>query len=351
MEQINSRKSVASKLVLQREFFDLNMKPEEKIEEYISRAEFLYSQLLDAGVNGIDESMVVSKIVTGLPKRFINFMSNWSNVELSNQTLEVLLPKLMAEDALICKFNKLTIGNALYGESSTAGKKKKKSNKNEKVAPKGDKKEFHINQIKCSNWQKIGHFKTDCPEAEKTNEKSRESKEDEPQAIIAEANRTSSNQVWLLDLDASHHMNNDGSHSVSFYKYPFPREIRYGRSNVGEAVGIGNILVQPTDSETKFLLKGVLFVPLLGRKLVSMGVLARRDFMGSISEHKVEFSRNDVNLFTATRRGTMWEMNFNEVTASALISTCDENLELWHQRVWKYAPKSSSCTLIPIYKT
>lgn len=76
---VHEQRSAASKIVKQKEFFDLQMRSNEDIQDFISRAEYLYGILKDIGVTGIDESTLVNKIVSGLPRKYMNFISNWGN--------------------------------------------------------------------------------------------------------------------------------------------------------------------------------------------------------------------------------------------------------------------------------
>lgn len=241
--------------------FLVSMKPDEKVEEYIYRAEYLYGQLKDAGINGIDEATLVSKLVTGLPRRYMYFMSNWTNMDDKNLTIEELLPRLMAEDSLLSKFKSMSIGNAMYGEANgyhpdgskrknEPWKKKKKRDDDTPKPKEGKKKEaFDINKIKCFGCGKMGHFSSHCHDTDKSEDKSKNSMDkEEPQAIVAV-----SNQVWLLDSDSSHHMTDDNSYFVSYHEYKFPRTIRYGGSNHGQALGVGNMVVASNESETRYL--------------------------------------------------------------------------------------------------
>lgn len=52
---VHEQKSQANKMVLQKRFFDLEMSKEESVQDYMSRAEYLYGQLNDIGVTGIGE--------------------------------------------------------------------------------------------------------------------------------------------------------------------------------------------------------------------------------------------------------------------------------------------------------
>lgn len=83
---LHEHTSQANKIVLQREFFDLQMAKDEKVRDFITRAEYLHGQLEDIGVE-LSSATLVSKIVSGLPRRFLSFMSNWSVLDEKKQTL------------------------------------------------------------------------------------------------------------------------------------------------------------------------------------------------------------------------------------------------------------------------
>lgn len=45
LSQIHEQKSTANSVMLQKNFYDLQMKPNEKVEDYIGRVEFMAGQL------------------------------------------------------------------------------------------------------------------------------------------------------------------------------------------------------------------------------------------------------------------------------------------------------------------
>lgn len=72
----------------------------------------------DLKIEGIYEATLVSKVVNGLPKRCMTFISNWSNVNSEDQNLSVLLPRLMAEGLLHLHSKRPDTGVALVGEQN-----------------------------------------------------------------------------------------------------------------------------------------------------------------------------------------------------------------------------------------
>lgn len=96
LKDLHENKSISNKMVLQKEFFDLKMKTNENVQDFISRAEFIHGNLKDIGVV-LEESTLVAKIVSGLTSEYTNFVSNWSYLEDNKQQIAYLLPRLMNE--------------------------------------------------------------------------------------------------------------------------------------------------------------------------------------------------------------------------------------------------------------
>lgn len=122
LKSIHEQASEASRLVLQREF-DLKMGVDESATDYISRAEYLYSKLKNSGVKSVDETTLVNKIVSGLTRRYVNFMSQWANNAEDKYKLVNLIPKLSAEEQLMNQFQRQKPEtSALHTESRGRGR-------------------------------------------------------------------------------------------------------------------------------------------------------------------------------------------------------------------------------------
>jgi len=163
------------------------MKPNESVQCYISRAENTYRQLLDVEVHGIEED-TVSKIVSGLPRQYFNFMSNWSHLEPDKQTLVELIARLSAEEQLISKFRQPRVENAFLGHVKPEQHKQnfsqvrsradtgRQTNKPKSVRPTNTSKSKPAQSDEknlCFYCKKEGHWINDCP---KIKEKNRNSK-------------------------------------------------------------------------------------------------------------------------------------------------------------------------------
>ena len=103
LNTIHSQRSKVNKVMIQKEFFDLQMKPNERAQDFFARAENVGSLLQDAGVD-VPESTLVAKIVSGLTNQYSSFMSSWMGISEDGQTLSNLLSRLMAEDQIHTQF-------------------------------------------------------------------------------------------------------------------------------------------------------------------------------------------------------------------------------------------------------
>ena len=311
----------------------------------MSRAEYLYGQLRDVGVNSVDEATLVGKIVSGLPRKYMSFMSNWSSTDPKKQTINELLPRLMAEEKLMQKFQRKPEGLALVGESSDKSKSKNKNNKNNKQSQnksnksrkKNDKKQF-----KCYHCHEVGHIRKECPERKngtKNDEKSEvcEEKLKEATAIVAESYFSESCAEWILDSGASEHMSFERQSFRNYVIVDPPRLVRFGNHQYAQGVGIGDIPVRASLSDGRqkeLILKEVLHVPKIRRKLVSVSSITDKGNVGEIKGNSIVIKDQSGGvLFEATKRGKIYTLPFIETVSEANVAEDSDALTLWHRRL------------------
>lgn len=104
LSSLHEQSSRAVQSVKRRQFNLLKLGKNESISDYIARAEYLYGQLQDIGVKGLEESGLVDQIVCGLPAQYHSFISNWDDREEGRKTLNDLISRLTAEELSIHRF-------------------------------------------------------------------------------------------------------------------------------------------------------------------------------------------------------------------------------------------------------
>lgn len=71
-------KSSASRMLLQKQFFDLSMAPGESVRDYVARGEYLRGQLEDVGINSITEETLVARLLgnmSGMTHSIVHFLN------------------------------------------------------------------------------------------------------------------------------------------------------------------------------------------------------------------------------------------------------------------------------------
>lgn len=336
LSAIHEQKSDSSKLLMQREFFELRLEKGEKVQDYISRAEYLASQLEDIG-SPIPDTTLVSKIVSGLNEDFQSFMTMWMAVPLKEQTMSNMLGKLMAEEHMKNQFRRgeSSANTSQSDKPQSKSNFKKSSKRNDK---KGKRSNFDIKKASCYGCGEKGHLRRDCPRKEKREDKSdnRESSEKEVKSLIAEAHTSCSNDGWIIDSGATEHMTFDASNYVSYRKLDEPKPIRFGNNQYGMGIGTGKIRIisKLTDgSDMIIMLNNVLHVPELGRKLFSIAAATSFGACGDIGKNKITIRDNDGNdMLVAYKQGNLYVASIEEESAEAMVTESKDNLTLLHER-------------------
>lgn len=92
------------------------MEKDENVHDFISRVEDLHGRLSDIGFD-YNESILVCKILAGLPKRFLSFITSFTNMDATKQTLVELIARLGAQELTLNRYRR-PVENAFHGEAS-----------------------------------------------------------------------------------------------------------------------------------------------------------------------------------------------------------------------------------------
>lgn len=306
-----------SRVALMMQFCNCGMKDNEKALEYISRVQRIWSELVQSGA-AVNEETLVGRIVGGLTKPYHVFMTNWANNTGLKQTMAELVPRLTAEELMVCRMRKEN-SVALYAEGKRDGfKKRHVPNRGERgsstargsSSQQGSKPRagFDIAKVKCYGCKKTGHFHRDCkdknakpyvPKHQSTSSKNENQDTIEEvvyaEGLVAEANVAVSETDWILDSGASDHMSYDRQSFHNYVSLNEPKEVRLGDSGMTLGVGRGDVrlLAIVDDEHVPIVLRDVLHVPKIRRKLISIGMATSNGSKGEITSTSILLRNSD----------------------------------------------------------
>lgn len=176
--------------------------------------------------------------------------------------------------------------------------------------------------------------------------KARISKE-QSQNKVTEANQTYSNSLmlaseyttisdkhaWIGDSGASNHMTYQRDAFTTFEEIgdgSFP--ITVGNNEVIFARGRGTVNVKSLSGDVT--LTNVLYVPKLGRNLLSLGAATKMQVNVNFGNDVIEMSKNGRRLATGHRLpNNLYKMDFIQIGGAANISENEATLQIWHERL------------------
>ena len=343
LSSLHEETSAANRVLLLAEFYEIKLKPDETIKSYVARAEYLYSQMKDCGVKSIDEATLVSKIVSGLPRWFMNFMSNWAERDHEKQRMVDLLPRLLQEEKLINRFRKPKVENAHNTETkqNNAQKNKNGGNKNNsknsgkqnnnKKEKKTDEQKAYW-QNRCYQCGKEGHIKPQCPDRKAKAPEKQEGNTSESVIVVEEANSSIDSSNWIVDTGATRHMSYDKRDFINYQPFDEATTVLFGDKGTAQGLGIGDVkLIASVGEKEKLLtIKGVMYVPALRRKLISISKATANGCIGEIQPDRLVLrDKSNAVALVALRQNGLYLAQVRQEAETFIV---EDKTDLWHQR-------------------
>lgn len=330
LKQLHLQKSESNKIQLQQDFYNARMESGVKISEFVSRMEYITSQLKDFGEQ-ISESALIAKIVSGLPTEYKHFMSAWLGTAESERTFDKLLSRLLAEEAILKETeSKESVALNVRIDKTSKGKSDKKRDKK---------------NIECYHCHKKGHYKRDCRQR-KRDEQDSEKKEvntrfNNPsrgraltaRLLSAEALSQADSQSWCLDTGASRHMTMNRHWLDNYKDFKEPVPVRVGNKEVIYGIGSGTIdaISYVGKQQIEVTLYDVMLVPDLSDNLFSAGVADERGLTYRAGRGIIEFMDGNEVILRGVKQGSNLYKLGLKVTEYAKVSKSERSLEEWHE--------------------
>lgn len=365
LEALYGLKPDSSVSVLQQKFHSCLYDNRDTMAEHITKLETIAYQLKSLKEE-ISEQMLISKILSTLPKEYAHFHSAWDSAPMSERTLTNLTSRLLLEESRLknreesvalktVNVEKPNMNSRLCFQCGKYGHLKKNCFSQNKSSSVGE------NRPKCYNCGKLGHVKKYCrlpKSGDKNNSVGSSSRERDEHSsavktkalcaitsnsIISEAlvSVGEDENGWFLDSAASDHMSPRRNYFRNYKTVETIRYVKLGDNSLLKVVGIGDVYIRcVVNGETNInFLEGVLHVPDLSYDLFSANKTTDKGYELGANSKMCWFSKNNERVIEGDKIGSLWTMRFEVIEESRkLISENSyamktESLQTWHKRL------------------
>jgi hypothetical protein len=322
LKAVHAQKSESCRMILYQEFYACNMEPGQRVSDYVAKVEFIGKKLRNSGAT-IDDETLISKVVTGLSQDYKHFMTAWMSTAVEDRTFDNLLPRLLAEEAIVKPEQK--------SESVAMKMKidKGKNSNNNNGSGKGK------DERVCYHCGEKGHIKRKCRKLKKEHNKESGSQDDKKKfAIMARTGPASSDGDWVVDSGASEHMT--GNHSLlDNYKVLDKKvPIRVGNNEYVYGVGTGSLKVISTVDKEQYevTISDVMYVPGISDNLFSAGMADERGLTLRIAKGRMEVIHQDtvIMLGHKSKGSNLYKLDI-QVPARACVARAERTIDEWHR--------------------
>ena len=250
--------------MVQKQFFDFKWEESENVAHNFSKLEQLAAKMKALG-SDVGEKILITRILTTLPKKFNHFHSAWDSVDEGKKTLDSLTTRLITEESRWKEnedYQEASVALVTKGNYCRDQQKQPNTSISEKQGP------------SCFNCGKVGHLKKDCfrcfickrkghiskncfqnnqkgkgrgnwqssnPNQEGSNERTTTKL-----SLLGSSSLTTqtASDAWVIDSGASEHMTGRKEWFSVFEKFDKTVKIEIGGSTFIDACGKGKIEIE-----------------------------------------------------------------------------------------------------------
>ena len=345
-------KSLSKKIFYRRKLYSTKMRMGEcTMIDHVNKLKTIAEQLeaLDDPVSDKDLVMI---LISSLPDEYNNLITALETLKEDSLTWNYVRDRVINEfERRKSERSKKSDQEALYvnmkykkgGGGHTSNKKK------------------GIENFKCHYCKEKGHFLKDCP---KKNNKKQEKQETESSsfcqgkdaveevsacveschfepefALTTDDEANDDDDDWWIDSACSRHMSGNEKDFVSIEKLEKPVNVNLADKSVVPAAGVGNVnlvLVDEDGNNVPVVIRGVLYVPRLKKKLISVPTLDERGAEISFKNGVCSMTAGKRKFVFGHKEGKLYKVitasvscNFTNTCVTSQLSS----LNLWHLRL------------------
>eukprot|EP00794_Sanderia_malayensis_P002886 gene2886-biopygen2372 len=328
LEQHFEKRSLSQKIFYRRKLYSARLEKGTTMLEHVNGLQTL-SDHLEAVGDPIMEKDLVIILISSLTEDYNHLITALETIA------EDRLSWVYVRDRVLHEYEKL------HQHAANEGAVTKNDDALLVISKKSD-----AQRKKCFYCQKEGHFAKNCfkkkadmkakQRAESANCADTEDEPDDGFALTANNGTEQSGDEWLIDSGASQHMTYENSGMLNYEKFSTPRNIRLADNRTVHAYGKGNIRIPIYDGTKKwnFMLCGVLFVPELKRKLLSLSSIIDKGSKICFDGKSCTATNNGLSVAIGHKQGNLFKLNNRTSDSACAVSSQDSNgkMNLWHSR-------------------
>ncbi|KAH9699499.1 hypothetical protein KPL71_024377 [Citrus sinensis] len=230
---------------------------------------------------------------------------------------------------------------ALVSRDWAMEKQKKRGGKNSRSKSRS----INIAQDECTFCHEKGHWRKDCPKAQKRDGKkpaaanmARKDKDSDYSLNITPATYMASSSEWILDTGATYHLCPIKEWFTDFRNLE-SSAVMMGNDQPCRTMGIGIIRLKMFDGMVKEL-KKVRFVLALKKNLISVGALEAKGYKVTIEDGIMKFTHGAMVILQGVRRHNLYYLNGGTTDEANVAETHSDTTKLWHVRLGHTGEKS-----------
>ena len=356
-------KTLARKVSLHTKLFAVKFDGSVTMAEHVNNIRTIADQLA-ALDKEIDESFLVMILLGSLPKDYYHLLTALETLP------EEKLTWVYVRDRVITEFERKTTveeqrspHNALLAGGGAGGKRGGGAGH----GGAGNNANFRGNGPKCHFCHEFGHIQRNCQKKQaqaianaNANTNVKDEKQDDasasfclsdktkqlslsgfcpefalhvqadfPRDDVAKYDRKFVDNKWLLDSACSHHMTGEKGDLVNFKKFDDGKacSVQLADESLVRAVGSGDLNVYLPDSvgnSVPVVFKDVMYVPKLGKRLISIGQLTKRGAQVTFNSDSVHMRLGGKNFFFGCSHGNLYNMNCGVVASCNFVAIQSE---------------------------
>jgi hypothetical protein len=358
LKQIHTKYDTWHGLLLLKDFVTTQMKPDEKIGEYLTRRNGLYHKVKHAGYT-FDEKIQAGFAALGLPPGYEYLVRNL-RADKDDLNMASLKAKLLEEERRIgdkqarddemsddvkALWTRGKGNNGNYNRDNDkaaqhAGKPPSKANdrddhKRDDRSQKG---------LKCYSCLEFGHISRNCPHKSGGKDEKPHVKQVHTATALsaAKGQKKLKHDLWVLDSGATDHMSSSREKFVTFVTHANTVEVAGGQKLESSGYGDIEVTLAKTNGGCLLSIKDVLFVPKLDGNLLSVPRITEKGLDVTMRNESAYIQEKDGSLIAeGFKEGQLYRFyesrdksaGSNSQNGAATYKVTSKNADLWHRRL------------------